>query len=420
MKTRRQWVTTFNLTALLPVSNNEDKYLLLTQNAPPHPGAAARRIQHLMEKFSRHGSVYVIRRAPVATPPLAGVATTTNIVTTDVRTLTGAGATLPTSAKSHPLIGHLLPLRQSYPFLYLTDNGGPTYRRRALSTARELIHKESITHLFSSFRPWSDHLVARQLKKEHPHLHWIADFRDLPVDPVRRDVWWPALQTWWGKRVIKRADEVWCVSEGQRAQLAGWHPNIKVVRNALLRLPPEGAPPPTDRFTITYTGSLYPHLQTAQPLINSLEQLLAAGVLTPQTLLLVYRGKDAETFQSWCAELPAESLDIQPSIAPAASQELQREANLLLLLNWSAPGYYGVLTAKLWDYLASGRQILALVNGPQDPELQEIVEGAAAGAVFSAKEQNKVDRYLRTAVEEWWERGTYGGPVNVKQLAQYL
>ena len=171
----------------------------------------------------------------------------------------------------------LLPLRQSFPFVFLSDDGGPAYRRKAFAAAKELVETEEITTIFSSFRPWSDHLVARRLKKKYPHLHWIADFRDLPVDRVRRDVWWPALQRCWGKRVIKEADEMWAVSAGQREQFAGWHPSIRVKRNALLSLPPAETAPGTDRFTIVYTGSLYADLQSLKPLTDALVSLQHAG-----------------------------------------------------------------------------------------------------------------------------------------------
>jgi hypothetical protein len=71
---------------------------------------------------------------------------------------------------------------------------------------------------------------------------------------------------------------------------------------------------------------------------------------------------------------------------------------MLLLLSWSAPNYYGVLTAKLYDYLSAGRPILALVNGPDDPELRQIVEGTRAGKVFATRDSVAawlLDGYLK-------------------------
>jgi hypothetical protein len=394
--------------------------LFITQRFPPRSGAAARRLGYLAWEFAKTGDVFVIRTG-MAGAELIKVKETVVLESKDLRKLSGQeGKLLSEKAKEHFLLKPLLTARQAYPFLLLTDDGGPQYRSLAYQKASELIEKHGITTVFSSFRPWSDHLVARALKKKYSGLNWIADFRDLPVDPVRKDVWWPALQTWWGKKVIASADEVWVVSEGQRAQLVGWHTNIKVRRNAMIELPPERTAPVTDRFTIVYTGSLYPGLQTVAPLISALKKMLSGGDISPDKLCLVYRGKDADVFRQWTRELPDACLDVKSSIAPAAAQKIQREAQLLLLLNWSAPGYYGVLTAKLWDYLATGRPVLALVNGPEDEELRSIVEGANAGAVFANEEQGELEKWIGKKYAHWLKNGELPWSPDVQKMTAYL
>ncbi|MFT7121324.1 MAG: hypothetical protein ACJAZ9_001502 [Neolewinella sp.] len=393
--------------------------LLLTQRFPPHQGAAARRLRFLAEQFAKEGKVFVIRKGAEAETLLA-VERTTSIPGNDLRKLSGSeGKPIRGSTKENPLVKYLLKMRQAYPFVYLTDDGGIDYRKKAFEAACSLVETEGVTTIFSSFRPWSDHLVARMLKAKYPQLRWIADFRDLPVDIVRKDIWWPALQSWWGRSVVASADEVWTVSEGQKAQLKGWHTNIVVRRNPLLALPPEENNPKTDRFTIVYTGSLYAGLQTIQPLVEALQELLFEGTMTAEKICLQYRGKDTDLFRKWVIGLPEECLDVQPSIAPAAAAKMQYEAQVLLLLNWSAPGYYGVLTAKLWDYLATGRPILALVNGPEDPELQSIISGANAGAVF-ANDELGLRGWLGEAYQGWEASGSLSWMVTGDELRKYL
>jgi hypothetical protein len=394
--------------------------LMIAQRFPPHAGAAARRLGHLAQVFAREGEVFVIRSGTEG-PDDPAVTETFNLPTQDLRHLSaGTGSTLDTGRKQQPLFRALLRLRQAYPFLYLTDDGGPAYRQKAFALAQELVRNHGVTTIYSSFRPWTDHLVARHLKKEFPELKWIADFRDLPVDPVRRDVWFPALQRWWGKRIIADATEVWTVSEGQEAQLTGWHPNLRVRYNSLFALPPERSAPASDRFTITYTGSLYPGLQTMDVLVRALRELITEGRISPYKVCLQYRGKDAEIFRSWTAGLPAHCLDVETSIAPATAQKMQHAATILLLLNWSAPGYYGVLTAKLWDYLATGRPILALVNGPGDQELNDIILGADAGAVFKIAEQGEVKAWLLARYQDWETESTLPWETNRETLKRYL
>ncbi|MCP9236764.1 hypothetical protein [Lewinella sp. JB7] len=332
----------------------------------------------------------------------------------------GPAGTLPHDSLRRRFAGPLLRLRQSFPFLYFTDDGGPLYRRSAYREAVRLIETEGIGTIFSSFRPWSDHLVARKLKKRFPQLRWIADFRDIHADPVRKDVWWPALQRWWARRMIASADEVWGVSEGQVGHLREIYPAPIIRRNRLTGLPPATTAPPSERFTILYTGSLYDRLQSVEPLVSALNELVAAGQIDPRKVELIYRGKDNVLWDLWLATLHKEiHRDTQTYVAPAIAQSMQHAAQVLLLLNWSAQNYYGVLTAKLYEYLYAGRPILALVNGPADPELSELVELTGAGRVFAAREP--VTEWLLEHYRKWRDNGgKLAWSPNLSHLRVYL
>ena len=375
--------------------------LLLTQHAQPRPAVAARRLRQLSEWGLKHFTrVFAIRgdRESYVGAELPGVITFP-IPLRDLRSSlpqSGPAIAVPPSG----LLASLLPFRQAFPFLYLTDDGGFPYRRSAFAQACKLVDAEGITNILSSFRPWSDHLVARKLKRKYPHLHWIADFRDLHADPVRRDVWWPALQQRWARRVLRTADEVWGVSEGQVRHLRDLYPAAAVHRSRLDRLPPPVTAPRTDRFTLVYTGSLYADLQSCDPLRRALADLLQRRQIDPDDIELIYRGKDRRVWEAWAEAFPPGiHLNSGDRIAPASAQQLQYAAQVLLLLSWSAEDYHGVLTAKLYDYLAAGRPILALVNGPDDPELRGIIEGALSGKVFANGEN--VSEWLLMLYRKW-------------------
>ena len=384
---------------------------------------AGRRLGHLATWALQHyAKVFVIRAdrnfAGQDLPDLH----VTALPARDLRALVGGPGpahTLPHNSYRRRVSAPLLRLRQSFPFLYLTDDGGPIYRMQAYREAVRLIERERISTVFSSFRPWSDHLIARRLKRRYPHLHWIADFRDLHADPVRQDVWWPGLQRWWARRVIAGADEVWGVSEGQVEYLSRINSKATVRRNRLFSLPPDTTAPQTERFTIVYTGSLYEKLQYIAPLIDTITTLAKEGLIRPGDIELVYRGKDAALWAEWLSGLhPEVHCDTRTYVAPASAQKMQTEAQILLLLTWSAPNYYGVLTAKLYDYLSAGRPILALVNGPDDPELRRIVEGSRAGRVYA---DGMGADWLLGCYQQWREsNGRVPWSSDLVEMAQYL
>ena len=400
-----------------------EKILFLANYFPPRPAVAGRRLGHLATWAQQvYTRVFVIRaERNFDGRDMPGLHVTA-LPPRDLRALvggTGPAQTLPHNSYRRRLSAPLLKLRQSFPFLYLTDDGGPAYRRAAYRRASALIEREGITTIFSSFRPWSDHLIARRLKRAYPQLRWIADFRDLHADPVRCDVWWPALQRWWARRIVAEASEVWGVSEGQVQYLRAIYPAARVRRNQLVSLPPALTAPQTDRFTIVYTGSLYPKLQSIRPLISVLNQLVRSGDIDPHDIELIYRGKDEALWTEWVKPLhPALHCNTRGYVAPAAAHQLQASAQVLLLLNWSAPGYYGVLTAKLYDYLSAGRPILALVNGPDDPELRRIVEGTRAGRVYA---DGMSPDWLLGCYQSWREsNGTLPWSADLTEMAQYL
>jgi hypothetical protein len=71
----------------------------------------------------------------------------------------------------------------TFPVNILLGEGGLFYVNSILKKANTLIRQEKITHIYSSFRPFADHYIAYRLKKKNPSLTWIADFRDLIIDP---------------------------------------------------------------------------------------------------------------------------------------------------------------------------------------------------------------------------------------------
>lgn len=289
---------------------------------------------------------------------------------------------VPSAHKQRPGYGALVRLRETSPFDYWLGEGGPFYRKLAYRRAAQLVEQEGITHLFSSFRPWVDHQVAAQLKRRYPQLHWIADFRDLPMDPLRSPPYGMARHKRLLKERLADVDELWTVSEGLAEQFRQYHDRVRVVYGGLDKLP-QATNWQADQFVINYSGSIYADLQLVSPLLSALERLSQQGQIDPRKILIRYAGRDRASF---AGQLSKTKLGIATELHDTVSMEqakaYQRETHINLLLSWSTEEYRGVLTAKLFDYLAAGRPILTLVNGPEDGELQTIIEESNSGKVF--------------------------------------
>jgi hypothetical protein len=86
----------------------------------------------------------------------------------------------------------------------------------------------------------------------------------------------------------------------------------------------------------------------------------------------------------------------------------QAAADLLLLYVAPGPGSAGVVTGKLFEYLASGRPVLALV--PPDGTAAGWVRDARAGEVVAPDDVPAITTALVRAWDTWLERGRVQSP----------
>jgi hypothetical protein len=337
----------------------------------------------------------------------------------------GGALSIAAGAMPGPASRWLRRLRQSFPAVLWLGDGGPSYISAAYRQGARLVEEQGITHIFSSYRPWSDHIVAWLLKRRYPRLIWIADFRDLPVDERRHDVLWPRLQNRFAVRLLRSAQRVVTVSEGLASAFSPvlGRP-VAVLRNGLPQAAGGALSAALDaNFTITYTGSLYPGLQSADLLLGLLRKLLNAGEINPARLRIVYAGRDGALWDSWLLQHGLRHLaQTLPELDLAESRALQRQSQLNLLLSWSEADRGGVLTAKVYDYLCAGRPILALVNGPQDPELLQLVEHTGGGRVFSTRQSDAeaaITRWLLDGYRAWAWSGAWPWQASAAALKPY-
>jgi glycosyltransferase involved in cell wall biosynthesis len=299
-------------------------------------------------------------------------------------------------------------LKDSFPTNLLLDEGGLAYIARAYRLGARLVEAHGITHLYSSYRPYADHLVAWLLKGRFPQLYWIADFRDPPVDLNRGNVYWPALQHVVNRRILRRADQVVTVSQGLARYLERYGRPVAVLRNGINpALFPAAASAPSERFTIAYTGSIYPGWQSALPLMEMLAQMVGEGLLDTPRLCLRYAGKDQATWDAWAARCGLDGINQSSGLVSLEeSLAIQRGSQLNLLLSWSGPHFQGILTGKLYEYLAAQRPILALVQGGYDAELAGIVQSVGAGFAFFTEAPDPAG-LRRFVLERYaaWQRG---------------
>ncbi len=326
-----------------------------------------------------------------------------------LRRKSGNPAHLSRQYKTNHWVRRLRKLSDSFPFNLLWGDGGLVYILEGYRRGVQLVEQEGITHLFSSFRPYSDHAVAYLLKRRFPQLVWVADFRDLHVNRALDNVYWPERQHRFNRRILQRADVVTTVSQGLARSLQQYHPNVYLLPNGIGDLPADlptlDLPP---KFTIGYTGSVYPRLQDARFLLSPLQRLIREDRIDRNKIQLAVAGKDGATWRQWLREFQLDDLLLDLGlISRPEALALQQHSHLNLLLSWSLGADQGILTAKLYEYLAARRPILGMVKGNPDPELEAIFDRLVHSSLFYTGDLNAgtIDSFLLEHYRNWERQG---------------
>ena len=325
-------------------------------------------------------------------------------------------------AKSNPIVRFGIRLLDSFPFNLLFHEGGLLYSLIGFWRAAKLIRREKITHIYSSFRPMSDHFTAHLLKIAFPHLVWIADFRDLHIDPLYQMPLVRPFQHWCNKRLLRRADLVTTVSEGLAIHLKRYHSNVYALRNGVhlenqkaFELLNQHTPSVSDaqnaaispKFTLAYTGSMWIDERNPSLLLKIVQDLSNEGIMSPDNTQIVYAGKDTAVWQTWITKYNLDTFfNTYGLVSSQKAVDIQREAHLNILLTSALPNYGGVLTGKFFEYLAACNPILVLINGAQDIEFEQIVSHLDAGIVaYNDRSEKELRHFVLNLFNEFQATG---------------
>ena len=276
----------------------------------------------------------------------------------------------------------------------------------ALAAVVRLARRATIDCLITSGPPDSAHLVGLTLGRRRPP--WVADFRDgWRYEPLRYE--WPTraqerLDGWLERRVAKSADVVvgatMPIAEDFAARLganAHWVSNgFEPMGEVPCSVPAE----PQGWLTLVHTGTLSgPRGRDPRPLLAALQAFNAARPAGAPRIRLVLAGRPSVEDERLIAEMAMASavhhvglLDHDTTLC------LQRGADGLLLLTGN---HRSEATGKLFEYLASGRPIIALAR---DNEAERIVRETRTGVAVSADDAVAIDGALRSLADGSLER----------------
>ncbi|MEE0973050.1 MAG: glycosyltransferase family 4 protein [Paludibacteraceae bacterium] len=256
------------------------------------------------------------------------------------------------------------------------------WNRYAYQVACQIIEKEAVDAVITTSPPHSTQLLGIKLKKRFPNLTWLADLRDPWTDiyynkDLYQTGWAKALNAKYEKKVLKNADHVITVSEDCARLFAD-----KVDANLAMTVLPNGFDsddftcqtyaPTNDKKMLSYVG-VFNEQYRADVLADAIRKLPAACV---DALKLRFVGKVAQPVKVLLDTLPCqvEYIDYVPH---KQAVEYMCLTDMLLLCVPDIEQNKGILTGKLFEYLAARRPIVLL--GPADGDAANIIHACEAG-----------------------------------------
>lgn len=281
----------------------------------------------------------------------------------------------------------------------------------AIAAARSVMAHGPVAAVVSTSPPLATHLAALFLKKRHG-LVWVADFRDpLVGNPGRARAWAKpydaALERWIFQSATAVVGVTDAVVDAWRQQYRRLAYKFHLIWNGF---------DPGDQFgpaqvperpyrVLAHVGVLYVQRHPTA-MLASLDRLVRQRLVDPARLRLRFVGpiqqqEELEGHLAAASLLAQGCLEIRPGVIPREQAMLETAtADALLLIdivNLSNTGY--TVPAKIYDYILTGRPILALTDrdSPVDRILQRA--GIRYACLYRDDIEAETDRKLATFLD---------------------
>jgi len=297
----------------------------------------------------------------------------------------------------------------------LLPDGYRGWAHAAQRAAEVRIGRGGVDAVWTTSSPESAHLAGLALKKRH-RLPWVADFRDPWVGRVTYHPptsWHDARNRAMERRVVSAADRVTVVSEAMAASYRSRYPEIAPERFVCL---PNGfdsddwrradlasadgprAPGAPRRFVLLHAGQLA-HRPTVRTLLDGARLARDRDPGARADLLLRFMGGNEEIGPRELSRYGlGEALEFLPSQPHIESLVSMRRAAALVLLGHGGSADSLLYTGKLYEYLSSGRPVLAILD---DGPAAQLIRAADAGSVIRPGDTERVAGLLLEWLGAW-------------------
>ena len=276
----------------------------------------------------------------------------------------------------------------------------------AVSAGLKIIGCHSIQAVYSSSAPMSCHMIAYLLKKK-TGIPWIADFRDEWYEnPDHR---YPTrfhrlLHFQLEKKVVAFADHIITAASGFCGLLSK-HPGCEEKCSTIFMgydpddfekvASKQGAEDQAGVFTIAFSGLFYSYFRPAR-IISAINSLIESRDIPKDRIRLLFVG--ANTPGETGARDNYGICRFTGFLSHKKALEHVKGSDALLLLLSRERGAY-VVPSKTFEYLASGKPIIAIV--PKQSEVASIIESTRTGKIVDYEDPEGIRKAILRMYRNW-------------------
>lgn len=263
----------------------------------------------------------------------------------------------------------------------------------------KIIEKENPDLIFSSSPPHSLQVGAGKLAKK-TGIKWVADFRD----PWSGAFWQADLKRRkqaekkdknYEKSVLSSSNAVTTVSKSIVEMFRGISPNnYFVLPNGFDESDFKFVKSKNVKFTISYIGTL----GKDQPVESLLVSLNRIPENYRERIKVEFYGSFHESIKTAVAKNGMEKfVSFNDPVPHSEAVKVVQQSDLLLLVIPNTPGNEGILTGKLFEYLASGNSVLGI--GPANGDASEILNQTGCGKMFDFG--SDMSSFISGKISDW-------------------
>lgn len=291
----------------------------------------------------------------------------------------------------------------------------------AVKQGKKIFKNNKIDAIISSSSPPTSHLIANKLREIY-QVPWLADFRDLWTQnhyyshtSIRR-----LIERKLEIKTLSTADALVTTTPYFAKDLEKLHKKRTYSITNGFNSDEDNIMEVTlkDKFIISYTGTLYNGKHDPIKLFEGLNELISDGIIKKSDIEIRFFSEIDNWLETEIKSCNLEKIvKLYGFVDHKTALKKQRESQILLLLLWDHPKVKGVAPAKIFEYLAAKKPILA-IGGPKG-FIKEILDETNAGLFALSKDEIK--DFLVKSYQQWKQNGKvsyHGNEQNINKYSQ--